>query len=86
MTDLIKQRMEELLQRALDDDLSIEEACGFLSMLDDKAEQKIHDAAHAVVHFVTDQDIRQADREYDRLQRQLLSANLESLKNTKIAK
>ena len=74
MIDLTKQKTEEMIQRALNGDLSIEEASRFLSMLDDNTEQKLRDTAHAVVHFLTDQDIRKIDREYDRLQREYLNS------------
>lgn len=79
MIDLAKQRVEQLIQRALNDDLPIEEAGEFLSRLNDYTDVKVRDAAHAVVHFLTDHDIRQTDREYDRLQRQILSESLEAL-------
>lgn len=58
-----------LIERALNGALSVDEASRFLSGLTKDTDSIVSEAAHAVVHFVTDADIRRRDKEYDLLLR-----------------
>ena len=66
--------LEEILTKAFAGEIPISELCLMLS--NDRAllaeEQEI---VHLLIHFVTDQDLRDKDREYD----QHLRAQLEAL-------
>lgn len=78
----MQQAIEALLGRALNDDLSMEEAIRFQAELDERSGPKVRALAHAIIHFIADLDIRQADAEYDRLQRETLKAHLRSLSDS----
>jgi hypothetical protein len=78
-TKMDKFGMDSLIVRALNDTLSIDEACVFLSSLNEQTDTEIKNIAHAVVHFLTDKDIRKYDQNYDQSQRVFLSNKLHSL-------
>lgn len=61
----LNDRIVELIKMALSEILSLDDATGFLSSLDKRIDGTLLDAAHAVVHFVTDADIRKRDAMYD---------------------
>jgi hypothetical protein len=61
----MKNETINIIKRALRDDLSVDEAGRFLSGLRKDADLDVLRAAHAVVHFVTDSDLRLKDNEYD---------------------
>ncbi|MBF0152114.1 MAG: hypothetical protein HQL84_19030 [Magnetococcales bacterium] len=79
MIDSIRREAEIIIRRAIDNDLSIEEACYFLSTLDNEICKDVCIAIHAVIHFITDTDIRQADHEYDKLLRDGLISSIKLL-------
>ncbi|MDX1251052.1 MAG: hypothetical protein IDH49_02120 [Gammaproteobacteria bacterium] len=70
-----------LIERALCATLTADEAGRFLSGLRSDADHIISEAAHAVVHFVTDADIRKRDKEYDILLRAELEKYAERMKS-----
>ncbi len=54
-----------LIEKALNGVLTVAEASCFLSSLKKDTNRIVCDAAHAVVHFLSDADIRLNDKEYD---------------------
>jgi len=78
MTEPAQQAIEILLARALKDELPIEEAIRFQAELGRRTQKELS-LVHAIIHFISDLDIRRTDAEYDRLQREDLKAQLRSL-------
>jgi hypothetical protein len=68
MTDKRKQLLE-MLERALANSLGLPEATDFIASLDSEQDNTVALAAHALIHFVTDSDLRRRDSEYDQLMR-----------------
>ena len=70
--------VKDLVLMALEGDISLAEATHFLSvnssLLPDEAA-----LIHTVVHFLTDQDLRKRDSEYDKLMRKSILASLNTL-------
>ena len=69
----------ELIEKALRDELDLGEASQFLSDLDKDTDHTVSEAAHVVVHFVTDSDLRASDQSYDAICRADLRRYLEKL-------
>ena len=71
----------ELIERALRDEVDLREASQFLSDLDKDTDHTVSEAAHMVIHFVTDSDLRASDKSYDAVCRADLKACIEKLRN-----
>ena len=71
----------ELIEKALRDELDLGEASQFLSGLDKDADHTVSEAAHVVVHFVTDSDLRASDKSYEANCRADLRRYIEKLRN-----
>ena len=71
----------ELIERALRDELDPGEASQFLSDLDKDTDHAVSEAAHVVVHFVTDSDLRASDKSYDAVCRAGLRGCIEKLQS-----
>lgn len=69
----------ELIHRTLCGDVSLDEASHFLSSLSKDTNSLVVYAAHAIVHFVTDQDLRNTDHRYDILLRDELNNFIKEL-------
>jgi len=63
----------------------LEEACNFLSALDSSESKSVGDAAHELVHFITDADLRSKDQEYDFLMRRSLEKMMKDLESLRIS-
>jgi len=70
----------DIVGRALRDEIEIEEASVFLSSLPRDIDLALSEAAHAVVHFVTDADLRARDKAYDAALRVELESHVETLR------
>ena len=79
--DQLRARALELIERALRDELDLAEASRFLSGLDKDTDHTVSEAAHVVVHFVTDSDLRARDKSYDAVCRADLRGCIEKLQS-----
>ena len=70
----------DLIEKALRDELEIEEATHFLSALQRNVDSTLSEAVHAVVHFLTDSDLRSRDEAYDRALRTELESYAQTLR------
>ena len=87
MTDELKLKVIDLIERALEGWVDATEASKFLSDMDPSDDQDLLDAAHSVVHLLTDEDIRAKYPEHDEWYRADLikmKASLESKKRGKL--
>ena len=75
----VKEQTLELVGRALRDGISTEEASAFLSNLPRDVDSVLSEVAHAVLHFVTDADLRARDKAYDAALRAELEGCVETL-------
>lgn len=80
MTHNLYSESLSLIERALNGTLEVDEACFFLSSLERSVDTVVSEAVHAIVHFVTDVDIRKSDKEYDFFLRTELEKYAEQLK------
>jgi hypothetical protein len=67
-----RKKVLNLLKKAISDELEREEIDKFVTDMTESKNKKINEAVHAIMHFVTDADIRSYDKEYDELCRDKL--------------
>lgn len=58
-----------LLKRALEGELTLDDARNFMAGLSRHDDQRIQEAAHMVIHFLDDADIRERDAGYENYMR-----------------
>ena len=57
--------LRSLFERALEDTLPLDEARSFMSKVSEHDDQIIQWAAHLLIHYLDDADLRERDPEYD---------------------
>ena len=64
-----RQELLTLIEAALNGDATNDQALAFMGKVERGDSEDVQSAAHALIHFLDDHDIREADEIYDRLQR-----------------
>jgi hypothetical protein len=72
----------ELLIRALRDDVTLDEVVQFQANLPKQSNPELLYLIHAIIHFISDEDIRRSDSEYDKKQRASLQAQFQALQKS----
>jgi hypothetical protein len=70
----------QLAEKALAGEQDIGPATQLISRLKREEAVELREAAHLLMHFISDSDLRSRDKEYDRLQREQLEKSLSKLK------
>ena len=73
--------IRSLLRRALDGELSLDDAGLFMSGISARDDELVQQAAHIVIHYLDDEDLREKDPEYDKLMRAELLSYVKQLES-----